>query len=250
MGRLLQVKALGYATKVLIEEAIFATRLSSNKYNPYRIDIMEDYVSFLLDFAPHSPRILSQKFAMLPWYFGKNNKNGVFIERLFLSKLGSTNWASKMCEFLKQTSDKNRILQDRVIDNLFEAFEEVMFFRQTANFQNFQFLLSTFKTCAKHNILDKGMLSQFLTHLMKEIEEEAHSLTINGAFDPNLIVHRIFYLISLVEAVTEKSKAETPSMLHGAILALQLRMSHLLDKYCVLSNVKRRVKYKIERCLV
>jgi hypothetical protein len=250
MDRLLQVKALGYATKVLIEEAIFATRLPSNKYNPYRTDIMEEYVSFLLDFAPHSPRILSQKFAMLPWYFGKNNKNAVFIERLFLSKLGSTNWASKICEFLKQTLDKNRILQDRVIDHLYEAFEEIMFSRQTANFQNCQFLLATFKTCAKHGILDKYLLSQFLTHLMKEIEEEALSLAINGAFDPDLIVHRIFCLIGLVESVTEKNKAETPSVLHVAISTIQLRTSHLLDKHCVLNNVKRRVKYKIERCLI
>jgi hypothetical protein len=250
MGRLLQVKALGYATKILIEEAIFATRLSSNKYKFYHTGIMEEYLSFLLDFAPHSSQILSQKFTLLPWYFGKKTKNNMFVERLFLSKIGSTKWASKVCEFLKHSFNKNGILQNRYVDSLFESFEHEMFVRQTANCQKFQFLLVMFKTSAKHNVINKLMLSGFLIHLMKEIEEETHSLAINGVLTPDLIARRLFYLVGLIEVITEKSRARSPSLLHETISTLQLRISHLLDKYGILNNIRKRISYKIKLCKV
>jgi len=94
------------------------------------------------------------------------------------------------------------------------------------------------------------MLSGFLIHLMKEIEEETHSLAINGVLTPDLIARRLFYLVGLIEVITEKSRARSPSLLHETISTLQLRISHLLDKYGILNNIRKRISYKIKLCKV
>ena len=58
MDRLLKVKALGYATKVLIEEALYSTSPPIKRCNISRVSLVEEYMSYLIDVSPYPPEIL------------------------------------------------------------------------------------------------------------------------------------------------------------------------------------------------
>ena len=251
MDRLLKVKALGYATKVLIEEALYSTSPPIKRCNICRVSLVEEYMSYLIDVSPYPPEILCQKFAMLPWCFGNTTKNNVFVEILFLSNIGSADWACKTLVFLKLIYKGNTILQDRFLDILTESCEETIFLRHANEPQKFQFLLSIVKTCIICKMFRECMLSSWLLHLMDEIEEgEKKILSIDGVVNIDLIKHEVFCMVDLTEAITDKLKSSPQSLIYTSIFEIQIRVSSLLTRYKNLSNIKNRIKYRIERCLV
>ena len=57
-------------------------------------------------------------------------------------------------------------------------------------------------------------------------------------------------MVDLTEAITDKLKSSPQSPIYTSIFEIQIRVSSLLTRYKNLSNIKNRIKYRIERCLV
>ena len=107
------------------------------------------------------------------------------------------------------------------------------------------------KTCIICKMFRECMLSSWLLHLMDEIEEgEKKILSIDGVVNIDLIKHEVFCMVDLTEAITDKLKSSPQSPIYTSIFEIQIRVSSLLTRYKNLSNIKNRIKYRIERCLV
>ena len=150
MSRLLEAKALGYGTKVMIEEALCSARPKDRVKMPsWDEDLIERYFRHVLHFMRRGAINIGQTFAMLPWFYGQTSKNNMVVHQMFSSRNYSLGYISKFCYLMNASSVTPDIVRSRFCDILIESFEEEIMNSDRVDLQKLHVFLGAFRCVFK-----------------------------------------------------------------------------------------------------
>ena len=243
MSRLLEAKALGYSTKIMIEEALYSTRPRDRMKIPsWDEDLIEQYFRHVLRFMRRGAINLGQTFAMLPWFCGQTSKSNMIIHQVFSSRNYSLDYISKFCYLMNASGVIPDIIRSRFCDILIESFEEEIMNSDRVDLQKFHVFLRGLLECVLKIRFFLAITSfRIVIHFLDQLENSS-SLPLGNVEKQWLLKSQLLRLVQLLEVGVDE--CGDPTCIRKAVSKIYSKVCRLLQKHNVSLKMQDQIKYK------